>query len=205
MILLACAVEAELRFWNDREGVDKLVTGIGPVEASCAVTAALARGRYRLVVNAGLAGAFNGAAIIGDGVAVADDSIELGLEDGLPLPIPPAMQVVEKARSDAQLVAALRAKGFPALRGVTVSSVTSSETTARRLGERGAQVESMEGFAVLRAAERAGVPALELRGISNRCGDRARSGWDFTAGVCGLQRIVAALFEVLVSRDTTPT
>ena len=197
MILLACAVEAELRFWKDHEDVEKLVTGIGPVEASCAVTAALGRGRYRLVVNAGLAGAFNGAATIGDGVAIADDCIELGLEDGAPLPLPPAMTVIEKARSDAQLVAALKAKGFPALHGVTVSSVTSTEATALRLGERGAQVESMEGFAVLRAAERAGVPALQLRGISNRCGDRARAEWDFTAGVRGLERILAALFEVL--------
>ena len=54
----------------------------------------------------------------------------------------------------------------------------------------------MEGFAALRAAQRAGVPAIELRGISNRCGDREASGWDFAAGLAGLQRVLGALFEL---------
>jgi futalosine hydrolase len=40
----------------------------------------------------------------------------------------------------------------------------------------------MEGFAVLRAAAAAGVAAVELRGISNIVGDRARGQWDFRAG-----------------------
>ncbi|HET6276606.1 MAG TPA: hypothetical protein VFE16_11815 [Candidatus Cybelea sp.] len=197
MILIAAAVEAELRFLREREGVELLVTGVGPVEASCALAAALARRRYDLVVNAGIAGVLNGAAEVGDGVVVADDTMELTQESGAPLALPDGVELVETARSDGALVAALRARGFAALRGITVAQVTSSERTAHRLAHgRGAQVESMEGFAVLRAAERAGVPAVEVRGISNRCGDRAASGWDFAAGVAGLQRIVETLLEV---------
>ncbi|HEX3458235.1 MAG TPA: hypothetical protein VHR97_09815, partial [Candidatus Baltobacteraceae bacterium] len=68
--------------------------------------------------------------------------------------------------------------------------------TARRLAGCGAQVESMEGFAALRAAELAGIAAIELRGISNRCGGRESSGWNFEAGMIGLQRALAALLEV---------
>jgi futalosine hydrolase len=196
VILLACAVEAELRFWTSREDVATLVTGIGAVEASCALTAALTRRRYRLVVNAGLAGAFDGAAAVGDGVVVADDAIELDLESGAPLVLPDGAQIVDRAASDAALVAQLRAKGFPALRGITVGRVTSSEATAARLARHGAQVESMEGFAALRAAELAGIPAIELRGISNRCGERESSGWNFAAGLTGLQRVLEALFDL---------
>jgi len=196
VILLAAAVEAELRFWRERDDVTVLFTGIGPVEAACALATALAHQPYRLVVNAGIAGVFNGAAQIGDGVVVTDDSMELAQETGAPLSLPDGIELVQTARSDEGLVTGLRAKGFAALRGITVSQVTCSETTAHRLAlERGAQVESMEGFAVLRAAERAGVPAVEVRGISNRCGDREVSGWDFAAGVAGLRRIVDALFE----------
>ncbi len=196
MILLASAVEAELRFWREREGVERLVTGVGPVEASCTLAAALARGSYRLVVNAGIAGVFDGAAQIGDGVVVTDDTMELAQENGAPLALPDGIELVETARSSPGLVAQLQSLGFAALRGITVAHVTSSDTTARRWAERGAQVESMEGFAVLRAAERAGVPAIEVRGISNRCGNRAASGWDFAAGVAGLHRVVDALFEL---------
>jgi futalosine hydrolase len=53
----------------------------------------------------------------------------------------------------------------------------------------------MEGFAALRAAALAGIPVIELRGISNRCGDRERSGWNFGAGIAGLERVVNAFFE----------
>ena len=197
MILLASAVQAELDFWQPRAGVVTIVTGVGPVEASCALSTELAQRGYRLLINAGIAGTFDGAARIGDGVIVAADSIELALESGAPLALPLGIQLAAQASSDSELVAQLCAKGFPALRGITVARVTSSEVTARRLAHRfGAQVESMEGFAALRAAQRAGVPAIELRGISNRCGDRAASGWDFAAGVAGLQRVLDALFEL---------
>ena len=104
--------------------------------------------------------------------------------------------LADHAASDPALVVELRAKGFSALHGITVTHVTASEDTARVLRGRGAGIESMEGFAVLRAAARAGVRAIELRGISNRCGDRASSNWDFAAGVAGLCRIVNAFFEL---------
>jgi futalosine hydrolase len=196
VILLAAAVESELSFWRPREGVEILITGIGPVEASCALATALALHRYRFVVNAGLAGAFDGCAAVGDGVVVADDALELDLETGAPLAVPSGTRIVDRALSNPERVAALRARGFAALHGVTVARVTSTETTARRLSELGAQIESMEGFAALRAAERADVPAIELRGVSNRCGERSASGWNFAAGVAGLERVVNAFFEL---------
>jgi futalosine hydrolase len=197
MILVATAVGAELGSWQPREGTDLLVTGVGPVEASTAVATALAQHPYELVVNAGIAGTFDRAARIGDGVIVADDAMELSLESGASLALPLGIELVDRTVSDPVLVDRLRARDFPALHGITVARVTSSEATARRLRERGAQVESMEGFAVLRAAQRAGVPAIQVRGISNRCGDRASSGWDFSAGVAGLRKVLDALFELL--------
>jgi futalosine hydrolase len=196
VILLASAVEAELSAWRPRPGIETLITGIGPVEASCALAAALACRRYELVVNAGIAGAFDGTCALGDGVVVSEDAIELALETGAPLALPPGVELTDTAYSDPELVAQLRAKGFAGVRGITVSCVTASEATAARLRGRGAAVESMEGFAALRAAERAGVRAIEVRGISNRCGDRASSGWDFAAGAAGLGRILDALFEL---------
>lgn len=196
MILLTAAVEEELRFWKPRDDVHVLMTGIGPVEASAAVAEALAHRPYGLVVNAGIAGTLDGAARIGEGVVIAEESMELNLEGGAELALPRGATVVNSARSDASIVTRLRERGFAALRGITVARVTSTDATARCLGERGAQVESMEGFAVLRAAERAAIRAIEVRGISNRCGNRDASGWDFAAGVRGLERILDALFEV---------
>ncbi|HKU82364.1 MAG TPA: hypothetical protein VJP76_09370 [Candidatus Tumulicola sp.] len=196
MILLACAVERELAGIGPHPEVVSLVTGVGPVEASISVTRALAAGKYDLVVGAGIAGALGGAAVIGDGVVVGEDAFELGLEDGRPLALPDGARAIDRARSDPALVAALRSRGVAVLRGITVARVTASEATAQRLAAAGAQVETMEGFAVLRAAERAGVAAIGVRGISNRAGARERSGWDFEAGVSGLRRVLQTIFEV---------
>ncbi len=196
MILLAAACAQELAFWESRPDVELLVTGVGPVEAACAVTHALSQNRYRLVISAGIAGAFEGIAQIGAGVVVAQERFALTLESDVALALPAGERTHEVTSSDAHLVEAMRRRGCPIVCGVTVARVTATERTAQRLQKTGAQVETMEGFAVLRAAERAGVPAIELRGISNRVGDRERNEWDFSAGVAGLAHVLHQFFAL---------
>ncbi|MGH7328977.1 MAG: futalosine hydrolase, partial [Polyangiaceae bacterium] len=75
---------------------------------------------------------------------------------------------------------------------LTVSIVTTSQQRADDLAERfEVEIEAREGFAVLRSAAVAGIPALELRGVSNVVGPREQGGWDFDAGA----RAVAALLD----------
>lgn len=193
--LFVCAVARELAFLRPSRDAEVLVAGIGPVEAAAATAAALARRPYGLVVNAGIGGVFRGKGAVGDAFAIADERFaELGFEGGGTLALPAGAALVAHAASDPDAVARLAAAGARVGRGITVATVT---TTDRRAGELRARfdadVESMEGFAVLRAAERAGIPAVEVRGISNYVGDRAASGWDFAAGVAALERLLGAL------------
>jgi nucleoside phosphorylase len=58
----------------------------------------------------------------------------------------------------------------------------------------------MEGFAFLRAAAAAAVPAVELRGVSNLVGDRATNGWDFRAGAQAAVATTDALLDVLLAQ-----
>ncbi len=201
MILVACAVGKELEFFRPQPHVEMLVTGIGPVEAAAAVSRALAQSTYDLVISAGIGGAFEGAAEIGEGVVVADDFLQLDLETDAPLALPEGVRVVDRAGSDLVLVDRLVELGFRSVRGVTVTRVTATDETADALAALGVGVESMEGFAVLRAAEIAGVPAIEVRGISNIVCERTRSRWDFSAGVRGAETILNALLSLLGSTD----
>ena len=194
--MLTCAVERELSGFAVPAGAETLFTGVGPVEAACSVARALSCGGYDLVVAAGIAGAFDGVAAVGDGVAISEDAFELGLEDGRPIALPDGARVRDRVRSDPVLIAELRARGVAVVRGITVARVTATEATAQRLAGLGAQVETMEGFAVLRAAECAGVAAIGVRGISNRAGDRLRSGWNFEAGASGLRSVLRAVFDI---------
>ena len=179
-----CALPAELRFFRKHDGVEILGCGVGPVEAAVATARALACARYEAVVNAGIAGAFPGRARVGEAVIVVTEWLaDLGLEGGAPLTLPDGAMLVERAEGDPRLVARCVDLPYRFGSGLTVAQVTATRRTCERLSSRyGADVESMEGFSVLRAAERFDVPALEVRGISNVVGDRADSAWDFAAG-----------------------
>lgn len=179
-----CALPAELRFFRKRDGVEILACGVGPVEAAVATARALASARCEAVVNAGIAGAFPGRARVGEAVIVVTEWLaDLGLEGGSPLTLPDGAMLVERAEADPRLVARCAGLPYRLGSGLTVAQVTATRRTGERLSSRyGADVESMEGFSVLRAAAQFDVPALEVRGISNIVGDRAESAWDFAAG-----------------------
>ena len=184
MILVVCALARELAEFSGRNDVDVLATGVGPVEAAIATARRLAERRYDAVVSAGIGGAMRGSALVGDAVAIGDETLAaLGREDGVPVSLPDGSRLVETVAADPGLLARVVASDLPLLRGLTVSEITSSDARAHALAARyGTDVESMEGFAVLRAAKLAGVPAIEVRGVSNFVGARERSEWDFDAG-----------------------
>ncbi|MFF0260197.1 futalosine hydrolase [Streptomyces microflavus] len=166
---------------------DVLAGGAGPAAAAAAAAFALASsasapGPYGLVVSAGIGGGFAPAAPLGS-LVVASDIVaaDLGAEtpDGF-LPVtalgfgrdrfaPPPTLVREVA-------AATGAAPGPVL---TVSTVTgtAARTAALLTAYPGALAEAMEGFGVAEAAERAGVPVLELRAVSNTVGPRDRAAW----------------------------
>ncbi len=200
MILVICAVAAELRGFT-RDGVDVIAVGVGPIEAAIGTLCALAAKPYELAVNAGIAGAFAGRAAVGDAVAVTDERYaELGREDGGELSLPGGLQLETACASDAELLARYRA-AEPAVvfgPGLTSATITTSAQRAATLAANYAPAtESMEGFAVLRAASAANVPAVELRGISNLVGDRSQSQWNFRAGSAAAVRALEAFLDVV--------
>ncbi|MFD8464174.1 futalosine hydrolase [Streptomyces cyaneofuscatus] len=164
---------------------DVLAGGAGPAAAAAAAAFALASSAshpYGLVVSAGIGGGFAPAAPLGS-LVVASDIVaaDLGAEtpDGfLPVTalgfgrdrfVPPPALVREVA-------AATGAAPGPVL---TVSTVTgtAARTAALLAAHPDALAEAMEGFGVAEAAERAGVPVLELRAVSNTVGPRDRAAW----------------------------
>jgi futalosine hydrolase len=185
---------SELRAFIPRDGVELLAGGIGPVEASTATARALARGTYDAVVNAGIGGAFRGSAHVGEAVLVREERLaDFGLEGGGPLTLPDGAKLADETNASPELLDCCAVLPFRRVRGLTVSSVTTTRATADRL-------QRTYGADVLRAAELAGVPALEVRGISNYVDDRIRSEWDFAAGSRAAGRALDAILACLLNR-----
>ncbi len=175
-LLLVAATELEL---CDRDG---LVCGIGPVEAAAATAAHLAGDRPRAVLHLGVAG---GRRLTPGTLVFGTEAAYLDLAAGIP--------VVDRVEPDPNLLAALRA-AFP---DVVAVPIATSATVRSGPTEHDFRVEAMEGFGVLRACELAGVPAVEVRGISNDIGEGDRERWMIQRGLEVLRAALPGILEAL--------
>src|SRR3954449_1450249 len=177
MILVVAATERELA---GAVGAATLACGIGPVDAAAASARALAEGRpLQGVLHVGIAGARG---IPVPQLVIGSESV---YEDALPGGL-----VRERERPDPRLVDAAQ-RALPDARVLPIG------TSARVGGTSGCVVEAMEGFAVLRAARLAGVPAIEVRAVSNEIDEPDRSRWRFEDALAALDRAVPLLLAEL--------
>jgi futalosine hydrolase len=175
VILVVAATEAELA---GAAGAATLVCGIGPVEAAAATARGLAQRRADSVLHVGLAGARG---IPAPELVIGTEAV---YEDAAgPL-------VCARVRPDPTLVAAAR-RALPAARLLPIG------TSARVGGTSGCSVEAMEGFAVLHAAALAGVPAVEVRAVSNEIDESDRGRWRFHDALASLAEAVPRVLAAL--------
>ena len=152
MILLVAATRDEL-------GDTGLVCGVGPVEAAARTAAALATATPSAVLHVGIAG----------GRTFTEPELVIGSE-ALYCDATDPKWIELRVEPDARLLAAAR-------RALPEARVEPIGTTARLDGSKGCNVEAMEGYAVLRAAALAGVPAVEVRAVSNAILEEDRGLW----------------------------
>ena len=153
-VLLVAATDIEL---CDRPG---LACGVGPVEAAAATARRLASSSPSAVVHVGIAG---GHGITPGGVVIGSASLYVDLSAEIP--------VVDRLEPDPDLLERVCGAAPDAL----VLPIGTSAAVGGVLGD--LRVEGMEGFGVLRACALAGVPAVEIRAISNELAENVRSRW----------------------------
>lgn len=177
MILVVAATEREL---VSVDGAETLCCGIGPVEAALSTAAALARERPDALLHVGIAGA---PALEPASVVIGTEAVYCDIVDAAS-----TLPRVERVSPAAQLVEAAR-RALPDARLLPIA------TCGRVGGGSACEAEAMEGFSVLRAAELAGVPAVEVRTISNRPADVDRGLWRIEDALARLTEIVPPLVE----------
>lgn len=176
--------------------------GVGPARAAMNLTRALTLGPPpALVLAFGVCGVLPPFPLaVGDLCVVARDCLadegvetESGFLDLQALGLAEDTSFTAHADATARAAAAL---GAPSLAGATVSTGSATDARAHAIAARtGAAVETMEGAAIALVCARFAVPWVQVRAVSNRCGDRARGAWD-------LDRALAALHGVLPAAVT---
>ncbi|GGL97770.1 futalosine hydrolase [Deinococcus aerophilus] len=185
-----------------------VVSGVGPVAAALATVRALAQEPAGLVLNAGIGGAYPGSGLIPGDLAVSSTIIQadlgawdagqlLGL-DTLGLSVLPDIPNAGQFPAWTRAAEVARRAGASLGPTLTLAAVTGDHDTARRLEARfpGALSEGMEGAGVAHAALLAGVPALEVRGVSNAVGPRDRAAWQLAPALAATRRGVQAALDL---------
>jgi futalosine hydrolase len=156
-VLIVAATERELAHVRRFE---TFACGIGPVEAALSTARALRERAPSAVLHVGIAGARTLPLLT---VVLGSEAV---YED-----IAAAIPVVDRVAPDAAL--------FERVHAALPDAVPTPIGTSAAVGSGTSEVEAMEGFAVLRACEDAGVPAVELRVVSNSIGEPDRTEWLF--------------------------
>lgn len=169
-LLIAAATELECALLKTL--FRTVVTGVGQVNMTHALTLAIEQQRPDGILVVGIGGAYPGSGLkIGDVVCAESETFgDLGVEtpDGF-------VELTDFLQSTYPL------QHFPAprrARFVTVSTCNGTDELSTRIQARtqGA-VENMEGAAAAQVAALYGIPMGEIRGISNFTGRRDRASW----------------------------
>ena len=184
-ILVVAATARELATPN---GWLTLLCGVGPVEAAARTAAAIAALRPTAILHVGIAGARRARAlapaslVIGTEARYCDSNVPA---EWAPSSVPAStafLHAVQHARPDAI--------------SLTIG------TSARVGGTVHCDVEAMEGFGVLRAAQLAGVPAIEVRAISNDIEEPDRARWHFDAAFAAITAVTPQLVRAVAHAIT---
>jgi nucleoside phosphorylase len=177
-VLVVAATERELAASG---GWRTLCCGVGPVEAAAATAAAIAVDRPAAILLVGIAGTRRRRGLAPASFVIGTEAHYHDL--GVPAALAPAM-----VSASADLIEAVA-------RALHEAPRLAIGTSGRIGGTSGTDVEAMEGFAVLRAAQRAGVPAIEVRAISNEIEEADRARWHVGAACTAIVAVTPRLVE----------
>ena len=189
-ILLVVATKQEV-IEDKFKTVEVLVTGVGMINTALSLTKRLSEKSYDLVINIGVAGAFN-TLNLGDVVEVTEDIFsEIGFENGISF----------SAFTDFDLKKIYKVEGKTNLqqaKGITVNTVHGNEESIAEIIKRlNPDVESMEGAAVFKVCQEFSIPCVQVRAISNKVEKRNKANWDLPLAIKNLnttvQQIIAEL------------
>jgi nucleoside phosphorylase len=172
-MLVVAATERELAHVL---GPETVVCGIGPVEAALQTARALAELKPDAVLHIGIAGARGVAA---PALVLGSESVYCDVVDPTSL-----LKRIERIQPDPELFARVHA-------ALPEAHVLPIATAGKVGGGTECEVEAMEGFGVLRACALAGVPAVELRAVSNAPDEADRGTWSFEDAFAALGGAVA--------------
>jgi futalosine hydrolase len=194
------------RFFSKEVDIHILVTGVGTVHTTFALASFLAQKPFDLVVNLGIAGAFNRKLKLGDVLQVVSDRFaDVGVEDadGEFTDIF-EMELIdwnERPYINGKLYPTNAENKFlPQASSITVNKVHGTSQSIEKIAKKyPADLESMEGAAFFYCCLQHKVDCLQIRSISNYVEPRNKDNWNIGLAIENLNKIGIEMIQALDS------
>lgn len=177
---------------------DVIISGLGIAAATYHLTKQLSHHHYDLVVQAGVAGAFNDELPLGQVVTVSHDAFgDMGvMEDSFQ-----SIQDLELNGEPEWLPnknSLLQKLPYQQVKAITVNTLHTNAKMINALQQKWkAAIESMEGAALHYVCLHQQVPFLQIRGISNKVGIRDKTQWKMKEAIHNLNQALIQMFKIL--------
>jgi len=185
-ILVVAATQLEIApFIKKKLGTDILITGVGVPATMFYLQKKLAVKRYHLVIQAGIAGTFSNKCSLGEVVIAERDCFaDIGALEKRNFTTVFETKLAnanEFPYNNGWLVNANLIKErlpLPCVIAVTINTISDSLSQRKTLLQKfNADIETMEGAAFHYVCLQAGASFIQIRGISNKAGQRDKSKW----------------------------
>ena len=190
-VLIVVATKFEITSDKIKQNLT-LITGVGMVNTAIYLTKELAKKKYDLVINMGVAGSFSKELKNGDVVEVVEDNFsEIGFENNLEFSKFTDFDVKTKYLNSSRT-------SLKKVRAITVNTVHGNKATIFEIVKReSTEIESMEGASVFKVCEEFNVPCMQIRAISNKVEKRNKNNWDLDLAIRNLnievEKIISGL------------
>lgn len=186
------------------------VTGIGMLATAVLLTKLVLLEKPDVVIQAGIAGAFNANLPLGKVVAVNTETIgDLGVDENNAWQDVFDLQLVDancvpftNKQIPNPYLAQLNTLTLEEVPAITVNEISTNQQRILQLQAKyNPTIESMEGAALHYVCNSFQVPFIQLRSISNYIGERDKTKWQMQQAIINLNEALIAMLHQLLSEQ----
>ncbi|MFP5041220.1 futalosine hydrolase [Parasediminibacterium sp. JCM 36343] len=210
LVIAATSMEVALAA-EELKGVAPIqfhITGVGMLATAVSLTKLALQHQPTLVIQVGIAGAFDSSLPLGKVVAVSEEILgDFGVEENGAWKDLFAMGFVQRdvapftnARLVNSFLQDVNILHLPEVAAITANEITTRPKRIAQLQELYIpSIESMEGAALHYVCNDIGIPYIQLRGISNYIGERDKSKWKIQEAITNLNQTLLDFVDMIQS------
>ncbi len=190
-------------FIKQKANIDFLITDVGMLFTTYKLTKELNKKKYDLIINAGIAGAFNKNLKLGEVVNIKQQTFgDFGVDDNSVFKSMFDINLIDKNKfpfTDGKITNNYNIdfiNNLKQVNGITVNTVSGDNNKIIKLTDKfNTDIETMESIAIFYICKIEKINFIEIRAISNYVENRDKSKWEIELAIKNLNNFLINIFK----------